>query len=61
MKISVTKDKEFAQKIRAKLKANDGYCPCCVEKTDDTKCMCKEFLEQEKGECHCGLYHKEEE
>lgn len=28
---------------------------------DDTKCMCKEFREQESGWCHCGLYYKEKD
>ena len=39
-------------------KDNGGYCPCRLQKTPDTKCMCKEFREQEEGECHCGLYVK---
>lgn len=55
------KDKERAEKIRAKIKENDGYCPCKLEKTEDTKCICKEFLEQGVGECNCGLYIKESE
>ena len=55
------KDKERAEKIRAKIKENDGYCPCKLEKTEDTKCICREFLEQGVGECHCGLYIKESE
>lgn len=39
--------------------ANNGYCPCAVEKTPDTRCMCKEFREQEEvGPCHCGRYEK---
>lgn len=38
---------------------NDGYCPCAVTKTPDTKCKCKDFREQtETGPCHCGLYVK---
>ncbi len=57
--IKVTKDKELEQQIRKALKDNDGYCPCKVQKTVDNKCMCKEFREQESGECHCGLYYKE--
>lgn len=48
--------KEFEQK----LKNNDGYCPCSIFKTKDTKCMCKEFRDQIKakqpGSCHCGLH-----
>lgn len=34
------------------------YCPCAVEHTDDTVCMCKEFREMKEGTCHCGLYTK---
>ena len=41
---------------------NDGYCPCMVQKTPDTKCMCKEFRDQKTpGPCHCGRYEKYEE
>ena len=46
--------------MRAALEQNGGYCPCAIEKSEDTKCMCKDFREQESGECHCGLYVKEE-
>ena len=58
MVIKVSEDKELVQRIRQQLKENGGYCPCRLKKTEDTKCMCKEFLEQESGECHCGLYYK---
>ena len=38
---------------------NDGYCPCMLDKTIDTKCVCKEFREQEEvGLCNCGRYMK---
>lgn len=57
--IKVTQDKKLENAIRKALKDNDGYCPCRVQKTKDTKCMCKEFREQTSGECHCGLYYKE--
>lgn len=40
------------------VETNDGYCPCAIEKTEDTRCMCKEFREQTEGECHCGRYKK---
>lgn len=53
---------ESAKKIEEKLKENDGYCPCALQKTKETKCMCKEFREQKEiGKCHCGLYEKIEE
>ena len=59
MRIHVTSDIGLRNKIRQALDENDGYCPCRLEKTEDTKCMCKEFIEQEYGPCHCGLYVKE--
>ena len=38
---------------------NDGYCPCMVERSTDTKCMCKDFRDQDApGACHCGRYMK---
>ena len=62
MKITTNPDKEFVAKIRAMLKKNDGYCPCRLTKTEETKCICKEFIEQtEAGPCHCGLYIKTED
>lgn len=59
MNIKVNNDKELVAEIRKQLKENDGYCPCRIEKIPENKCMCKEFREQESGECHCGLYIKE--
>lgn len=59
MKIVVSKDKEKVNAIRQALKENNGYCPCSFIQSDDTKCMCKEFREQDHpGLCHCGLYEK---
>lgn len=61
MRIKVSENKELVKEIRQKLKDNNGYCPCRLVKNEDTKCMCKEFIEQEElGECHCGLYVKVE-
>ena len=58
MKIKLNPDEEYVALIRQKLKENNGYCPCRRTKSEDTKCMCKEFKEQAEGECHCGLYIK---
>ena len=49
-------DTEFVKRFKKKLKDNNGYCPCRLEKTPDTKCPCSEF--RESGECICGLYIK---
>ena len=58
-KVRLSEDAEIVKAIKEGLKKNDGYCPCRIEKSPDTKCMCKEFREQESGECHCGLFVKE--
>lgn len=61
MKVKVNNNAELVAEIRQKLKENDGYCPCRIDKTPENKCMCQEFINQkELGECHCGLYIKEE-
>ena len=63
-KIRLNEDKEVVEKIKAGLKAKGGYCPCRLQKTEDNKCICKEFREQMadpdfEGYCHCLLYYKE--
>lgn len=58
MTIKQNPDKEYANEVRKKLRENSGYCPCRLEKNEDTKCMCKDFRETEEGMCHCGLYLK---
>lgn len=59
MMVRLSEDKELVQEIREKIKYNGGYCPCRIERTEETKCMCKEFREMKEGECHCGLFIKE--
>lgn len=49
---------EVNPEFRAAVEANGGYCPCMVERTPDTKCMCKDFREQDSGLCHCGRFEK---
>ena len=59
--IRLNSDREVVREVSKALRENGGYCPCRLEKTPDTKCMCKEFREQKSGECHCGLYVKTED
>lgn len=59
--IKVSNDDDFVKVMRDALMENNGYCPCAVEKTEDTKCMCKDFRELEEGACNCGLYIKEKD
>ena len=63
MGVQYNKNKEMVRLIKEGLEKNDGYCPCRTERTDETKCICKEFREQIKdpnftGYCHCMLYYK---
>ena len=60
MKIILNPDAERVKAVQEALKDNNGYCPCSIQKNDDTKCMCREFREQKSGMCHCGLYVKTE-
>ena len=56
---TVIHDKEKAAEIRRAIRENGGHCVCAVQKTPDTKCICKEFRERkEPGPCRCGLYEK---
>ena len=63
IKVRVSDDKELVAEIRRQLKENGGYCPCRLERTADTRCMCKEFVDRLNagitGPCHCGLYINE--
>ena len=63
MKITVNQDEAVVKTVREGHKRTGGYCPCRLEQTEDTKCMCKEFKEQIadpnfEGFCHCMLYYK---
>lgn len=53
-------DQEYAREIKRRLKDNNGYCPCAVVKSKETRCKCKEFRDRVAagipGECECGLY-----
>ena len=61
LKIFKNPDTEIYEDVTKAVQDNNGYCPCMISKSDDTKCPCKEFREQEIGECHCGLYIKVED
>lgn len=59
--IVLNDDKDQVKMIRESLKKTGGQCPCVPSYawTEDTKCMCKAFKEQDApGPCHCGLYKK---
>ena len=63
MKVTFNPDEEIVKTVKEGLERTGGYCPCSLERTGDTKCICKEFREQIKdpdfeGFCHCMLYYK---
>ncbi len=63
MEIRFNDNEKIVNAIRDGLKKKDGHCPCRLEQTEDTMCMCKEFREQIadpefEGFCHCMLYYK---
>ena len=64
MKVRLNEDKEIVKAVKHGLKMKNGHCPCVLEISEDTKCMCKQFREQIanpdfEGYCHCMLYYKE--
>lgn len=63
VKITYNENKEIVDSVKEGLEKTGGYCPCRLERSEETKCMCKEFREQIKdpefeGYCHCLLYYK---
>ena len=64
MKIRFNENQEVVDTVKAGLERTGGYCPCRLERTEENKCMCREFRDQIKdpefeGYCHCLLYYKE--
>ena len=63
MGVRLNENEEIVKTIREGLKMKGGYCPCRMERTEDTKCICREFRKQMadpdfEGYCHCLLYYK---
>ena len=62
-KIVLNENPEIVKTVKEGLKAKGGYCPCRTERSEDTKCICREFRQQIadpefEGYCHCLLYYK---
>ncbi len=54
-----TDDHVHADNVLKALRENDGYCPCAIVKTEDTKCLCGDFTRMTEGTCRCKLFIKE--
>lgn len=49
----------YRKQIEEKIKNNNGYCISALKATEDTKCQCKDFKEQQStGVCKCGQFYK---
>ena len=64
MAVRLNEDTEMVKMIKEGLKQTGGYCPCRRERTEENKCICREFREQIAdpdyvGYCHCMLYYKD--
>ncbi len=64
MKVRFNENEEIVRTIKEGLQQTGGYCPCRMERTEETKCICSEFRAQMadpdfEGYCHCMLYYKE--
>lgn len=63
MAVRLNDNKELVEMVKKGLKAKGGYCPCKLEQSEETKCICQEFKAQIadpnfEGYCHCMLYYK---
>jgi len=63
MAVRLNDNKELVEMVKKGLEAKGGYCPCKLEQSEATKCVCQEFKAQIadpdfEGYCHCMLYYK---
>ena len=63
MGVRLNENADVVRTIKEGLKKKGGYCPCRMEKSEENKCICREFREQMadpdfEGYCHCMLYYK---
>ena len=63
MAVTLNPDAEMVRTIREGLKRTGGYCPCRIQRAEETRCICQEFRRQMadpefEGYCHCMLYYK---
>ena len=63
MAVRLNQDAEVVKTVKEGLTRTGGSCPCRLQRTEENKCICKEFREQMadpdfEGYCHCMLYYK---
>ena len=61
LKIIPNPDKEMYEAVTKEVKANDGYCCCRLVRDKNTRCVCKDFKNQQtEGLCYCERFMKVE-
>ena len=59
-KIVLNDDLELVAEVNRQLQETRGYCPCAIEHTPETKCICAAFERKYIlgicCECNCGKY-----
>ena len=48
MRVRLNDDEEVVRAVKEGLRRTGGYCPCRRQRTEDYKCICKEFRDQMK-------------
>lgn len=66
MAVRLNEDAETVRTVKEGLEKNGGYCPCRIGRSEENRCICREFREQIadpefEGYCHCMLYYKSKE
>ena len=64
MAVRLNEDQEVVRTVKEGLAHTGGYCPCRLARTEENKCICREFRElindpEFHGFCHCMLYYKD--
>ena len=55
--MKLSEDTRIVELIKKGLEKKGGYCPCLLDKNENTKCPCKDV--RETYECKCGLFIKD--
>lgn len=59
LRIIKNPDNEKYLAVTEAVRQANGFCPCKLIRNEDTKCICKDFKEQQtEGECCCGRFVK---
>ena len=59
LKIIKNPGEDMYEAVTKEVQANDGYCCCRLVRDSHTRCMCKDFKDQQtEGLCYCERFMK---